>query len=111
MPQVRAVLDDYLARPADDFGVAEFGFALDGAEQRRRWLLQSLLHAEGLRPGGLRRPGSATAGRRLPASWAGSSPGAGPAPTGCGSPPAGLARSDAIGPWLYSPAARSADRR
>ena len=33
-------------RPAD-FGLAEFGFALDGAEQRRRWLVKSLLRAEG----------------------------------------------------------------
>ncbi|WP_245828186.1 STM4012 family radical SAM protein [Micromonospora avicenniae] len=99
--QVRAVLDDYLARPADDFGYAEFGFHLDGAEQRRRWLLKSLLRAEGVdadayrtrfgRPptedfpqlGGLVERGWATAdGLRLT--------------------PAGLARSDAIGPWLTS---------
>ncbi|WP_198153646.1 STM4012 family radical SAM protein [Catenuloplanes japonicus] len=46
--EVRAVLDDYLSRPDDDFRFAEFGYRLDEAEQRRRWLLKSLLRAEGV---------------------------------------------------------------
>jgi oxygen-independent coproporphyrinogen-3 oxidase len=45
---VRAIIDDYLSRPATDFDVAEYGFALDGLEQRRRWLLKSLLRADGV---------------------------------------------------------------
>ena len=99
--QVRAVLDDYLARPADDFRYAEFGFALDDTEQRRRWLLKSLLRTEGLdaaaylarfgRPVTDDFPELALLPER---GWA----------TGGGLrlTPAGLARSDAIGPWLTS---------
>jgi coproporphyrinogen III oxidase-like Fe-S oxidoreductase len=48
VPEVRAVIDDFLSRPADDFRYAEFGFRLDAVEQRRRWLLKSLLRAEGV---------------------------------------------------------------
>ncbi|AGZ39016.1 coproporphyrinogen III oxidase [Actinoplanes friuliensis DSM 7358] len=107
VPQVRAVLDDYLSRPAGDFAWAEFGFALDDAEQRRRWLLKSLLRAVGVDEAAyLARFGSLPAqdfpqlaeltdrglatdgGLRLTA--------------------AGLARSDAIGPWLVSGAVRRA---
>jgi oxygen-independent coproporphyrinogen-3 oxidase len=43
---VRAVLDDYLAQP--EFGYAEVGFELDPPEQRRRWLVKTLLRADGL---------------------------------------------------------------
>ncbi len=45
---VRGVLADYVSRPVEDFGYAEIGVRLDPWEQRRRWLLQSLLRAEGL---------------------------------------------------------------
>lgn len=105
--QVRAIIDDYLARPAADFDVAEYGFALDALEQRRRWLLKSLLRADGVsRAGYADRFGSAVdddfpqlvtlaeAGYldvdalRLTAE--------------------GLAYSDAIGPWLVSPGVRAA---
>ncbi|MBO4160341.1 STM4012 family radical SAM protein [Micromonospora sp. MMS20-R2-23] len=99
--QVRLVLDDYLARPADDFRHAEFGFALDGAEQRRRWLLKSLLRAEGVdaaaytarfgRPPGEDFP---ELGHLVARGWASAD--------GLRLTPAGLARSDAVGPWLTS---------
>src|SRR5262249_34432940 len=46
--QVRAIIADYLARPAADFAHAEHGFALDEAEQRLRWLVKSLLRTEGV---------------------------------------------------------------
>ncbi|MEU4677776.1 STM4012 family radical SAM protein [Micromonospora sp. NPDC023737] len=99
--QVRAVLDDYLARPADDFGYAEFGFHLDGAEQRRRWLLKSLLRAEGVdaaayRTRFSRRPADdfPQLARLVERGWA--------TEDGLRLTPAGLARSDAIGPWLTS---------
>jgi coproporphyrinogen III oxidase-like Fe-S oxidoreductase len=45
--QVRAIIDDYLARPESDFDLAEVGFRLDAGEQRRRWLITSLLRADG----------------------------------------------------------------
>jgi oxygen-independent coproporphyrinogen-3 oxidase len=44
---VRAVLDDYLGRSPGDFAHAEVGFRLDGTEQRRRWLVKTLLRAGG----------------------------------------------------------------
>ncbi|MFV2114070.1 STM4012 family radical SAM protein [Micromonospora sp. LOL_025] len=105
--QVRAVLDDYLARPADDFRYAEFGFALDGAEQRRRWLLKSLLRAEGVDPAAYRArfgrpPGEdfPELGRLVDRGWADDG--------GLRLTPAGLARSDAVGPWLTSARVRDA---
>ncbi|MGI5182046.1 STM4012 family radical SAM protein [Dactylosporangium sp. CA-152071] len=103
--QVRGILDDYLARPAEDFDVAEVGFVLDGTEQRRRWLLKSLLRAPGVEPAayrarfgtgvdddfpalGLLRDSGHLDGHRLTAE--------------------GLAHSDAIGPWLISAGVRAA---
>jgi oxygen-independent coproporphyrinogen-3 oxidase len=103
--QVRGILEDYLVRPAEDFDVAEVGFVLDGVEQRRRWLLKSLLRVPGLVPGDyldrfgtdvdedfpalrlLRDSGHLDA-HRLTAE--------------------GLAHSDAIGPWLTSAGVRAA---
>jgi coproporphyrinogen III oxidase-like Fe-S oxidoreductase len=46
--EVRAIIDDYVARPAADFAYAEVGFALDESEQRLRWLVKSLLRASGV---------------------------------------------------------------
>jgi coproporphyrinogen III oxidase-like Fe-S oxidoreductase len=105
--QVRAIIDDYLRRPATDFDVAEYGFALDGVEQRRRWLVKTLLRAEGVDPAAYEaRFGSTVDGDfpvlgqldgylddhggriRLTAE--------------------GLAYSDAIGPWLVSARVRAA---
>ncbi|WBB76060.1 STM4012 family radical SAM protein [Micromonospora sp. WMMD1128] len=105
--QVRAVLDDYLARPAADFAHAEFGFRLDGAEQRRRWLLTSLLRAEGVDAAAYRarfgRPPSEDfpqLGRLVERGWA--------TDGGLRLTAAGLARSDAVGPWLTSAEVRHA---
>jgi coproporphyrinogen III oxidase-like Fe-S oxidoreductase len=105
VPQVRAVLEDYLSRPGEDFGYAEHGFTLDGTEQRRRWLLKSLLRAEGVDGAAyLARFGSspeqdfpqlaALADR----GWA----------QGLRLTAEGLAHSDAVGPWLVSGAVRQA---
>ncbi|QLQ36400.2 STM4012 family radical SAM protein [Micromonospora robiginosa] len=105
--QVRAVLDDYLGRPADDFAYAEFGFRLDGAEQRRRWLLTSLLRADGVDAGAYRArfgrpPGEdfPQLGRLVERGWA--------TDGGLRLTDAGLARSDAVGPWLTSAEVRHA---
>jgi coproporphyrinogen III oxidase-like Fe-S oxidoreductase len=105
--EVRTIIDDYLRRPATDFDVAEYGFALDGVEQRRRWLVKTLLRAEGVTRSayterfgstvdgdfpGLGELGGYLADRdgriRLTAE--------------------GLAHSDAIGPWLVSARVRAA---
>lgn len=45
---VRAILADYQARPAASFDWANYGFWLDETEQKRRFLIQSLLQTEGL---------------------------------------------------------------
>jgi coproporphyrinogen III oxidase-like Fe-S oxidoreductase len=102
---VRAVLDDYLRRPASDFAYAEVGFRLDEAERRRRWLVKTLLRSEGVSvPAWLQRFGvplpSLTPletrgwliaeGDRVRLT------------------DEGLAHSDAVGPWLVSSAVRTA---
>jgi oxygen-independent coproporphyrinogen-3 oxidase len=100
---IRAILADYVASPSASFRFADYGFRLDAHEQRRRYVIQSLLQAMGLSLGQYRiRFGTdaladlpelddleknalaeRTADRlRLTA--------------------AGLERSDVIGPWLYS---------
>jgi oxygen-independent coproporphyrinogen-3 oxidase len=45
---VKGIIADYLARTRDELARAEHGFALDSDEQRRRYLLQSVLNVEGL---------------------------------------------------------------
>ena len=45
---VREILSDYLARSDESFAFVDYGFELDVDEQRRRYLLQSLLQIEGL---------------------------------------------------------------
>jgi oxygen-independent coproporphyrinogen-3 oxidase len=46
--EVKVIIADYLARDCVSFTSAEHGFVLDDDEQRRRYLLQSLLNADGL---------------------------------------------------------------
>ncbi|WP_329102228.1 STM4012 family radical SAM protein [Micromonospora sp. NBC_01699] len=110
--QVRAIIDDYLRRPASDFEVAEVGFRLDGVEQRRRWLVKSLLRAEGFAPAAYRdRFGTGVdedfpqLGQLADRGWLGGDPGG---PGRLALTDAGLERADAIGPWLVSGPVRTA---
>ncbi|GIF16805.1 STM4012 family radical SAM protein [Actinoplanes teichomyceticus] len=105
--QVRAVLDDYLSRPPDDFAFAEVGFALDEAEQRRRWLIKSLLRVDGVPAAAYRERFASDPAADFPqlarlveAGWA--------EPGGLRLTAAGLERSDAVGPWLTSADVRRA---
>jgi oxygen-independent coproporphyrinogen-3 oxidase len=104
---VKRIIADYLARDRVALATADHGFELDADEQRRRYLIQSVLNVEGL--DGERyaaRFGSdpvddfpdlrtfadlgllaCDAGRWLPT-------------------PLGLERSDALGPWFFSAAVR-----
>ncbi len=107
--QVRAILDDYLRRPADDFAVAEVGFALDESERRRRWLLQSLLRSDGVvRADYIRRFGTEpdddfpSLARLTEAGYAAADA------DRLRLTEMGLAHSDAIGPWLVPAAVRRA---
>ena len=100
---VKAILADYVARPAELFRSADHGTALDGDEQRRRYVITSLLQAEGLDLAAYRRRFGADAADDLPQLD-------GLAPLGLAEEVGdrlrltalGLERSDAIGPWLYS---------
>jgi coproporphyrinogen III oxidase-like Fe-S oxidoreductase len=105
--QVRAVIDDYLSRPAEDFAFAEVGFTLDEAEQRRRWLIKSLLRADGVDEVAYRKRFGSDPAADFPqltqlaeSGWA--------EPGGLRLTAAGLERSDAIGPWLTSMSVRHA---
>ncbi|WP_329177496.1 STM4012 family radical SAM protein [Streptomyces sp. NBC_01477] len=110
--EVRAIIDDYVARPAADFGHADFGRAIGGGEARRRHLLQSLLQAQGMpvadytarfgrRPEDDFGPELALFDAR---GWLDAAAG----PDLLRLSPEGLAHSDAVGPELFSPAVRAA---
>lgn len=110
--QVRAIIDDYLRRPASDFEVAEVGFRLDGVEQRRRWLVKSLLRAEGFAPTAYRERFGTAVGDDFPSfarlgdrGWLSGDPGG---TERLALTDAGLERADAIGPWLVSGPVRTA---
>ena len=45
---VKGIIADYLARTRAELATTDHGFALDDDEQRRRYLLQSVLNTEGL---------------------------------------------------------------
>lgn len=104
-PGVKAILQEWINRPDSAFAQVDYGFVLDPEEQKRRYLLKSLLNTTGLDGQAYThffdsapeddfpalaellayRLAEQTAGR-----WQ--------------LTPAGLAWSDAIGPWFYSPA-------
>jgi oxygen-independent coproporphyrinogen-3 oxidase len=103
---VRAVLDDYLSRPASDFAYAEVGFHLDDAERRRRWLVKTLLRADGVDQADWRqRFGDDPVPALEPLAdrgWLTADD------TRIALTDEGLAHSDVIGPWLVSADVRAA---
>ncbi|MGW3114503.1 STM4012 family radical SAM protein [Streptomyces sp. NPDC001091] len=110
MHEIRAIIDDYCARPAADLAHAEYGRRMTGDEPRRRHLLQSLLQADGLAVDDYRaRFGGRTPAEDFPAElarfadlgWLEDGP-------VLRLTSEGLAHSDALGPELFSPAVRAA---
>jgi coproporphyrinogen III oxidase-like Fe-S oxidoreductase len=102
---VRAVLEEYLART--EFSHAEVGFVLDGQEQRRRWLLKTLLRTEGLdRAQWTERFGDEVLDafpvlhNLVTRGWLSIDPGR------IRLTEEGLAHTDAVGPWLVSATVR-----
>jgi oxygen-independent coproporphyrinogen-3 oxidase len=105
---VREILAAYLDRDAAAFARAEYGIRLEAGEQRRRYVLKSLLHADGLDLTAYReRYGSEAQtdfselgelGERELAQRIGER---------LQLTPRGLEYSDALGPWLYSDAMRA----
>jgi oxygen-independent coproporphyrinogen III oxidase len=100
---VQQILQSYLARDAASFTHAHYGTSLDGADQRRRYVLLHLMEADGF-------------SRTAYQDQFGSDPladftelfelekrGLAEINTlGMRMTPAGLERSDVIGPWLYA---------
>ncbi len=104
----QAILQAYNARTEKEFASARFGFVLDHSEQRRRFLLQSLL----MWPGVDLEAYEACFGRTLTDDF----PEldcllalslAQPDQQYFALTKTGMANADAIGPWLYSDAVRS----
>ena len=99
---VRAIIADFNARSDSAFAHADHGFMLDVAEQRRRFVIQSLLQTTGLDAAAYRR----RFGSELSSDFSQLGElvdlGLATASDGVRLTGAGLERSDVIGPWLYS---------
>jgi oxygen-independent coproporphyrinogen-3 oxidase len=104
---VREIIGDYLVRPDSAFEAADYGCELDEPEQKRRWVIKSLLRAGGLCLRAYRERFGSEAQCDVPEldelEQAGLTELDGDAlrPTELG-----LERSDAIGPYLFSAAMR-----
>ena len=105
---VRDIIDRWITRTDAELAVADYGFALDADEQRRRWLILSLLSDTGVDVASYRE----RFGRdvdddfpvlaELPARGLATRDERALVLT-----EAGLARADALGPYLYSDAVRA----
>ncbi|MCP4134428.1 MAG: coproporphyrinogen III oxidase family protein [bacterium] len=45
---IQRILEEYISRSRESFGVADYGFILNEREQRRRYIIKSLFRSEGL---------------------------------------------------------------
>lgn len=105
---VRAIIDRWICRSDAELAVADYGIALDADEQRRRWLILSLLSDAGVDRAAFR----ARFGDDVLAVFPelAELPARGLATAGAASvvlTELGHASADAIGPWLYSSAVRT----
>jgi oxygen-independent coproporphyrinogen-3 oxidase len=105
---VKGLVEEWVSRPDAAFAVADHGVHLDPHEERRRYLIKSLLRVDGLDRAGYRERFGADPltefpelDRLLAAELLREAPGL-LEPT-----PLGLAWSDALGPWLYSDEVRA----
>lgn len=100
---ITAILRDFVRRPAERFAVADYGFVLDAEDQRRRYVIKSILHGAGLDLGAYRGLYGAEAWEDLPELNELEAQGLAEREGGrLHLTPAGLELTDAIGPWLYS---------
>jgi len=99
---VREIIDRWIGKPDAAFGVADYGFVLDASEQRRRWLILSLLSDEGLDLAAYRARFASDAEADFPAVAALVPELATRDATTLRLTAEGLARADAIGPSLFS---------
>jgi oxygen-independent coproporphyrinogen III oxidase len=100
---IREILIDYTSRPELAFDLIDYGFFLDIEEQRRRFIIQSLLQVEGLNFTSYRTRFGTEALIDLPELDRLMENGlAFQRADSLQLTEAGLEMSDAIGPWLYS---------
>ncbi|RKG66643.1 coproporphyrinogen III oxidase family protein [Corallococcus exercitus] len=105
--EVRGIIQAYVERDAASFGEVRYGFVLDAAEQRHRHLVLSLL-AEGVDPGAYRQRFGTEAKADFPMLAELEAHGLARDVDGVFHlTPAGVERSDLIGPWLDSEAVRA----
>lgn len=103
-PALAAIVQRYIEQPVAEFRFARYGFSLDEAEQQRRFAIVSLLQKEGLDLVAFKQRFGVDALTALPQlqelvehAWASV------IEDRLVLTDEGLAWSDAIGPWLYSP--------
>ena len=105
---IKAILADYLARGDAEFAAADRGFELDAGEQRRRYLLQSILNVEGLDAGRYAARFGSDPASDFPDLRAFADLGLLEQQGGSWRPTAdGLEWSDALGPWFFSERVRA----
>jgi oxygen-independent coproporphyrinogen-3 oxidase len=106
--RVREILAEYASRSSEAFARAEYGFRLNADEQRRRFVLQSLLQVAGLSISDYRHRFGSDPFDDLPLLLELETLGlATRSSTTLTLTETGLERSDTIGPWLYSPAVQA----
>jgi oxygen-independent coproporphyrinogen III oxidase len=101
---VQAILADYINRPIDSFDVVQYGIELTPEEQRRRYVIKSLLEANGLMMSAYERRFGSDVWQDFP--QLGDLIDLGLASSEDQTlrlTSVGLEWSDTIGPWLYSP--------
>jgi len=104
---VREIIAAYITRPDESFDRADYGCRLDEDEQRRRYLIQSLLTRDGLDPAAYQHRFGSNAGDDFPELHELVALGlVDEAAERWRLTDEGMERSDVIGPWLYSPAVR-----
>jgi len=105
---VRDIIDRWIGRSDAELGCADYGFVLDAGEQRRRWLILSLLSDEGLDLAAYATRFGAPALAHFPELAELAQRGlATHVDNRLALTHAGLAHADAIGPWLYSEQVRA----
>ncbi|MFJ9522490.1 STM4012 family radical SAM protein [Kitasatospora sp. NPDC101801] len=106
VPEVRRIIDDYLATPTEEFRRAQWAFRMDQDERRRMFVLQALLEWTGLRTDAYRRQFGTRPEADFPAEFAALAE-RGWLTTGDGETllltAEGMAWADAIGPLFFSP--------
>ena len=100
---VHEILDDYIQRDPNQFRRARHGFLLDEEDRQRRFVMMSLLQAEGLSQAAFQQRFSVELPETFPQLQALIHRGL----ATCEGDlfrltPAGMELSDAIGPWLFS---------